>query len=60
MKYRILIDYGSEGHSFHGEEYETLDEAVKEAIAFNSAHAFIIVHVVDWKAEELESNNEKR
>lgn len=50
MKYRILFDYTSEGHSFHDGEFETVDEAVKAALAFNSCHQFLIVSVIDWKA----------
>ena len=52
MKYRIMFDYGMhEGKQFLDEvEYDTVDEAVKEAIACNSAFPFIIVSVIDWKA----------
>lgn len=51
--YKILIDYGSEGWKFNEGEYETLDSAVKVAIAFNSVFPFLIVKVINWEAKEL-------
>lgn len=41
-------DYGSEGWSFKDETYDSLDEAVKEAI--QSGANFKIVQVIDWMA----------
>lgn len=51
-KYKIIFDYGTyEGMKFWDDkEYETVDEAVKEAIAINSFTKFIIVKVIDWEA----------
>lgn len=52
-KYKILIDYGSEGMKFWSdEEYETVDEAVQNAIAINSAFPFLIVRLIHWEAIE--------
>lgn len=51
MKYKILFDYQSEGLHFNGDtEYDTVDEAVKAALASGNPSTFLIVHVVDWKA----------
>ena len=52
-KYRILIDYGSEGFKFFDESgFESLDEAVKTAQTNNYGNQFSIVTIIDWKAEE--------
>lgn len=61
-KYRILWDYRTEGHTFHNiyekgkegkiAEYETVEQAVKEAIALNYSTPFLIVQVIDWEAKE--------
>jgi len=53
MKYKILLDYGSEGHSFTKEEYETVNEAVKAAVADHSYTKFLIVVVIDWQAQAV-------
>ena len=55
--YRILIDYGSEGLSYLGvtsnpDEFETLKEAVEEALKMNMAHSFEVVKVIKWEAKE--------
>lgn len=52
-KYKVLIDYGAyEGMKFWDDkEYETVDEAVKEALAIGSAYPFLIIQVVDWEAK---------
>ena len=52
MKYRILWDYGSEGHSFHDKEFDTVGEAVKEAFGLKYCSPFLIVQVIDWEARE--------
>ncbi len=54
-KYKIIIDYGAyEGMKFINEmEYDTVDEAVKDALKYNSSFPFLIVVVVDWEAKEL-------
>jgi hypothetical protein len=51
-KYRIIIDYGAvEGMKFLDDiEHQTIDEAVKKAVANSYASPFLIVQVVDWKA----------
>jgi len=56
MKYKILFDYRSEGYSFHDGEYNTVQEAVKEAIALNYSTPFLIVIVVDWEAKQKDEN----
>lgn len=64
MKYRILVDYGSEGMHWHKlydpefekdviSEFDTVDEAVKEAInGYSGLNAFYIVTAIDWVAVE--------
>jgi hypothetical protein len=54
MTYRILLDFGAyEGMKFADEsEYETVDDAVKAALADNHCVRFLVVQVVDWKAEQ--------
>ena len=55
-KYRILWQY-SKVMSFHSDhksvihEYETVEQAVKEAIALTTP--FLIVQVIDWEAKEI-------
>jgi hypothetical protein len=56
MKYQILIDI-REGFTLSDEEYNTLDEAVKEAIRQSyGSFKFKIVQVINWKAKESEKN----
>ena len=57
-KYRILHDWGSEGHGFYEDkqrgisgEYETVAEAVKAAIELNYSPKFLIVEIVEWEAQ---------
>lgn len=52
MKYKILFDYGAyEGLKFVDEiEFDTVDEAVKHAVAMNYSTTFIVVSV-HWKPE---------
>lgn len=54
MKYRVLIDYHTEGWRFHdeGEGYDTIDAAVKEGIANSYGHPFLVIQVIDWQARE--------
>jgi hypothetical protein len=58
MKYKILVDYGSEGRSFigsddrEGKEFDTVDEAIKFAIGYTTSSHFDIVQVIDWEAKE--------
>ena len=52
MKYKILFDYHSEGFKFQDEEFDTVAEAVKQALELNYMTPFLIVHVVDWEAKE--------
>lgn len=52
MKYRILRDYGSyEGMKFEGDEFATVDAAVKAALN-GYGGSFFIVQVIDWEAIE--------
>lgn len=51
MKYKILFDYRTEGFKFDDEEFENIDDAVKQALARNNCTPFLIVQVVDWQAE---------
>jgi hypothetical protein len=59
MKYRIIHDYGAyEGMKFYNDvEYDTVDEAVKAALAVNYGTPFLIVHVVEWSATPLADFN---
>lgn len=52
MKYKILIDYGSEGFKFDDGEYQTVDEAVKKAITLIYSNPFYIVEIIDWEANK--------
>lgn len=56
MKYQVLIDYGVEGYKFMDGRFDTLDEAVKQALMFNTGHVFLIVQVVEWEAHPKETN----
>lgn len=51
--YKVLIDYGTEGMKFMDIEFTSVDEAVKGAVALNSAFPFLIVKVIDWEAYEV-------
>ena len=55
MKYRILFDYHSEGMKLEDDEFDTVAESVKHAMDLNYATPFLIVHVVKWRAEEIET-----
>lgn len=55
MKYRILFNYGTEGHSFMDGEFDTVEEAVKKAIEFNSSSLFLVVRIIEWEAKEKDS-----
>ena len=50
MKYKILFDYGSDGYKFQDEEYNSVSEAVKQAIKLNYCSPFLIVQIIDWEA----------
>ena len=52
MKYKILVDYHTEGWQFSDGEFETIDEAVKSVIG-GLGNPFLIVQVVDWEAREV-------
>jgi len=53
-KYKILWDYGGyEGFKFHDNEFDTIDEAVKEAVSQSYSARWIIVRVINWEAKEL-------
>lgn len=53
--YRIVIDYGAyEGMKFWDEiGYETVSEAVNDAIKCNFGSPFFIVRIVAWEAQEI-------
>lgn len=49
---RVLHDYGAyEGMKFYEGEFETVDAAVKAALASGYGTPFVIVDVIDWSAE---------
>ncbi len=51
MKYKILFDYGTyEGFKFQDEEFDTVDAAVKHALALRYSTPFLIVVIVQWTA----------
>jgi hypothetical protein len=50
MKYKILRDYGSEGNIFDDSEFDTIEEAVKHAVAQNFSSIFRIV-TIHWEPE---------
>ena len=57
-KYKILIDYGSEGRKYFGEtregdDFDSVDEAVQTAIKYSSCSPFQIIKIVDWEAKEI-------
>ena len=55
-KYRILWDYGGyEGMKFHEKDFDTVDEAVKEASSQSYSARWLIVRVVEWEANEKKS-----
>jgi hypothetical protein len=53
VKYRVLFDYGMDGHKFltdgHSQpvEYDDITEAVRAAIGYHTD--FLIVQVIAWK-----------
>lgn len=63
MKYKVLIDYGSDGRSYlgddrNGKNFDSIDEAVKEAIGYTTGSDFQIVQIIDWEAKESPPNNQ--
>jgi len=52
-KYKILVDYHSDGYQFNDKEFESLEEAVKYAVSTILYNPFLIVQVIDWKAVEV-------
>lgn len=53
MKYKIIVDYRTEGWSFENEAFNTVDEAVKHIMSRNYGNPFLIVQVINWEAKEL-------
>lgn len=51
-KYKVLIDYYTEGFRFEDEGFETVDDAVHHG-SNNTSYPFLIVKVIDWKAEGI-------
>jgi len=56
MEYKILVNYLSEGYSLHDDTYNSIDQAVKEAIKKSNGCEFLIISVIDWRAID-ENNN---
>lgn len=53
MKYQIMFDYGShEGYRLEEILFDSVDEAVKHAVAMGYSSPFIIVSI-HWKPELL-------
>lgn len=57
-KYKILWDYGAyEGMKFDDMEFDTINEAVKEATSRSYTTKWlivrVIVRVIEWEAKEL-------
>ena len=52
-QYRILFDYGSyEGLKLQKESFATVDNAVKHALSLNYSTPFLIITIIDWKAND--------
>ncbi len=51
MKYKILFDYHTEGYKFQDEEFDSVAEAVKNAIELNYSAPFLIVQIIEWEAK---------
>ncbi len=51
MPYKILWNYGSEGHSFYDEDFVNVHDALKKATELHFTN-FLIVKIIDWKATE--------
>lgn len=50
-EYKIMFDYGScEGYKLEDMSFETVEQAVKHAVAMNYSTPFIIVKIY-WKPE---------
>ena len=45
MKYKILYDYGMEGNQLDDSEHDTVEDAVKHAVAQNYATQFRIISI---------------
>lgn len=53
-KYKILWDYGAyEGMKFDDKEFDSVNEAVKEASSRGYSTNWLIVRVVEWEAKEI-------
>jgi hypothetical protein len=48
--YKVLIDYGTDCHSFMDETFETIDAAVKAALSYACGSKFYIVQIINWEA----------
>lgn len=56
-KYRVLIDYGSEGMRLWDEDgFDDLTEAVKTGQDNSYGSPFLIIQIVDWQATPLTDN----
>lgn len=51
-KYRILAHPDTHDTYLDSDEFDTIDEAVKQAIKLTYSDNFLIVQVVDWKADQ--------
>ena len=56
MKYRILHDFGTEGHSFFPDEFNSVADAVIAAIKLNYSTPFLIVQIIEWEAKEKQND----
>lgn len=55
MKYKILRDYGCDGNTFDDAEFDTVEDAVKHAVAQNYATIFRIVSI-HWEPKYQKPN----
>ena len=51
MKYRLLYDWGSDGHKFQDEVFDSVDLAVKHAMKLGYGTNFMIVSIIPWEAD---------
>jgi hypothetical protein len=47
--YKILKDYGMEGWSFEDKDYPTAEEALNDAMKYDSGSKFLIVKIIEFE-----------
>ncbi len=51
MKYKVLVDYYSEGFKFEDKEFDSVNEAVHYGVSMVTSSPWLVVSIIPWRAE---------